>query len=754
MGDKVRIANQKPLARLEVDWTVHPRLARTMHRLAAVIHAIWAAWLRTSVWTRSILVATTVYGVVFSILTALRVYALDAQAYDLGIYHQSMYTTVFNQRFFFNTIDLPSNPSGSVFGVHFSPILLLLLIPYALVPSPLTLTVLQTWAIALAALPLYALGRRVLHSERIAFVLGVVYLLHPATQGVNWYDFHPEAFLPLAVLTGLYFFERREWTVFLVSMALALSTIEAASFLVAALALGFLLSSVWSLKKLHNSVDSKETRALLFLLGLASVWLVLGRAVELALNPRNPYFSGVSGGSGYWSVLGASGLLDVPVRIITNPVHAFAALSYDAPLKIWYILALFGPVLFMPARSLHALFFCVPWMVVALLSNNPPFYSLGDQYPAFVLPFIFYGTVIGIARPSRTFDWFRSHTRPIFARARSISIRTALPPASLTTTIVLLVVASPLGPVGFATYPVGGFPWIGYHERAVDSLYSLIPASASVLTQNNLFPLVSNRANAFFIPIGTLHPPGTSFNSTMGALMASVDYVLADYGTRPNEAAVIYDWANRTDGFGVVGSGDGAVLLQRGSPALALFTPFTRTYEDSSVIVTGGSRVADPLAEDDSALRHSPNETSNFWFGPYAQLSPGVYEVSYRIRVDDPSAGTILDLPVILWPFGLVGTVLESATAGSRTGFDLKLVPGRLVIADLNVDSATVPAKGQYFWLTQSFSVTALGLYEFPGLTGAGSMGLWFDGLRVEQRVAYGSVRVPTTWVIIEWPPG
>ncbi len=196
MGDKVRIANQKPLARLEVDWTVHPRLARTMHRPAAVIHAIWAAWLRTSVWTRSILVATTVYGVVFSILTALRVYALDAQAYDLGIYHQSMYTTVFNQRFFFNTIDLPSNPSGSVFGVHFSPILLLLLIPYALVPSPLTLTVLQTWAIALAALPLYALGRRVLHSERIAFVLGVVYLLHPATQGVNWYDFHPEAFLP------------------------------------------------------------------------------------------------------------------------------------------------------------------------------------------------------------------------------------------------------------------------------------------------------------------------------------------------------------------------------------------------------------------------------------------------------------------------------------------------------------------------------------------------------------------------------
>src|SRR5207244_10309251 len=118
------------------------------------------------------------------------------------------------------------------------------------------------------------------------------------------------------------------------------------------------------------------------------------------------------------------------------------------------------------------------------------------------------------------------------------------------------------------------------------------------------------------------------FNSTMGALMASVDYVLADYGTRPNEAAVIYDWANRTDGFGVVGSGDGAVLLQRGSPALALFTPFARTYEDSSVIVTSGSRVADSLLEGDSAIRDFLNEFSILWFVLCALMGPVVFVVS------------------------------------------------------------------------------------------------------------------------------
>src|SRR2546428_10321718 len=97
-----------------------------------------------------------------------------------------MYTTLFNHRLFFNTIALPSNPSGSVFGVHFSPILLLLLIPYALVPSPLTLTVLQTWAIALAALPLYAMDRRELPSERIAFLLGAADILQSVTPDHKW----------------------------------------------------------------------------------------------------------------------------------------------------------------------------------------------------------------------------------------------------------------------------------------------------------------------------------------------------------------------------------------------------------------------------------------------------------------------------------------------------------------------------------------------------------------------------------------
>src|SRR5712691_296272 len=457
-------------------------------------------------------------------------------------------------------------------------------------------------------------------------------------------------------------------------MGFALSTIELAAFLVAMVATGSLVASSWSVKQSRRTVDWVEARALLLVLGVSAVWLFLGRAVELGLNPQNPYYAGPAG---YWSVLGAPGVLDVPFQFLASPGRAFAALSFDAPVKLWYIVVLFGPVLFLPFRSPRALWFCIPWMAASLLSNNPPFYSIGDQYPAFVLPFIFYGAMMGIARPWRIPARIRSLVRVTFTRAMSPPDRSRLALPLLATTIAFLVVVSPFGPLGVGVYQVGGFPSIGYHERAVDSLYNLIPRSASVLTQNNLFPLVSDRPNSFLIPIGTLNPPGTPFNSTMGAIMGTVDYILSDYQTSASEAAVIYNWTSRFGGFTVIGAGDGAVLLQRGSSALMSFTPFVRSYEDSVVLLQNGSRVADPTAQGGTASLHLRNATSDFWFGPYIQLSPGAYDVSYRLRVDNPAAGPILELPVIEYPLGLVGTIVGSPSTGTRTGFELRLLPGK-----------------------------------------------------------------------------
>src|SRR5437879_2663091 len=85
-------------------------------------------------------------------------------AWDLGVYDQSMYSTVHYGRLFFSTVEWPYTmsvvPAGTQLAVHFSPVLFLLLPIYAVFPSPVTLLVLKTIAVALGAFPVYLMGRR------------------------------------------------------------------------------------------------------------------------------------------------------------------------------------------------------------------------------------------------------------------------------------------------------------------------------------------------------------------------------------------------------------------------------------------------------------------------------------------------------------------------------------------------------------------------------------------------------------------
>src|SRR4030042_823535 len=74
-----------------------------------------------------LLLLLLVYTVFFSSLTILRHWAFETHAWDLGIFTQSLWTTAYGNRFLYHTPELFINPTGSFFGVHFSPLLLGLL---------------------------------------------------------------------------------------------------------------------------------------------------------------------------------------------------------------------------------------------------------------------------------------------------------------------------------------------------------------------------------------------------------------------------------------------------------------------------------------------------------------------------------------------------------------------------------------------------------------------------------------------------
>ncbi|MCJ7469449.1 DUF2079 domain-containing protein, partial [Candidatus Bathyarchaeota archaeon] len=75
--------------------------------------------------------AIGVYTLTFSYFTIMKHYEFRSYAWDLGIFNQSFWTTLYEGRFFYNNVELLVNPSGSFFGIHFSPILFLILPIYA-----------------------------------------------------------------------------------------------------------------------------------------------------------------------------------------------------------------------------------------------------------------------------------------------------------------------------------------------------------------------------------------------------------------------------------------------------------------------------------------------------------------------------------------------------------------------------------------------------------------------------------------------
>ena len=126
-----------------------------------------------------------VYALIFSNLTVFRHYSSKTGAWDLGIFTQSLWTTLNGDGLFYHTCKLFINLSGSFFGVHFSPILFLILPFYWIIPTTETLLVLQPFIVTLAAIPIYRLAEENAGGRIVGLVFALAYLMYPAIHFVN-----------------------------------------------------------------------------------------------------------------------------------------------------------------------------------------------------------------------------------------------------------------------------------------------------------------------------------------------------------------------------------------------------------------------------------------------------------------------------------------------------------------------------------------------------------------------------------------
>lgn len=483
-------------------------------------------------------VAVAVYIVVFCRLTFGLYDRYQMMAFDLGIFDQAAWLISWGQTPFVTVRGI------HLLGDHFSALLYLLAPLYRLWDSPKILLLTQTAALALGALPVYGLARRKTGSAPAALMFGLAYLLYPAMQWSNTYEFHPDTFATPLLLAAFYFLDARRWVWYFAALGPAALTKETAGVSIALVGLYALL--------LNRRVGGATV-----VLGAASVVVALATV---------RYFNGGSP-SPYPLLYAHWGATPPAVAgfLLRHPLAAWDALNV-APHRE-YLLQLLAPLLFLPLLAPEILVLAVPLLLANFLSSDPFMHGIEEHYTASITPFLFAASITGAGRLCR--------------RGGPFVV------AALTVNLALWAFGGTLwGPL--AREPQTIYPVLSADAvREADRILSAIPPHASVSAQMALGPHLSHRAAIHTYPNpfsrnawgGSRHAleeiksiSGAVLDPSLDARIAAapVEYVALCPQTSPFPLSSA-DFVRCTTAllqsraYGLVAVGTGTALLHRGA---------------------------------------------------------------------------------------------------------------------------------------------------------------------------------------------
>lgn len=668
------------------------RFARKLQEM--LIGKIWK--LEVVEWL--LLFIVLIYTTIFSFYGIMKYYSFRSGAWDFGIFAQSI-TSATQGKLFVNNVELYFNPTGSYFGVHFSPILFVMVPFFYLVPRNETIIVLQSIFLASSIIPTYLIAKHCLKSRLPAIVLSVTYLLNPSLQGMNWYDFTPQVFFPLFILSATYFLKKRKLLPFLFFIMMTLMTLEQASYFVVAYA----LYCAWELKKEFRMLFSSKRSVFSFLpivvLAVAVVWMAVSSNLKMAINPNPPQELFATNN---YRILGIDSLWQIPVKALGNPQLLCEAISFDLPSKILYVLLTFAPSCFLAFLSPFALLPSFLWLFLSLLSNWPPYYEIGFQYPAFTLPFVTIATIEGITFLCRMIN--SQSVKKITARISGLLLIVAL---------LLSIFASPLSsffhPGNYEYFRDYGISIPSTLNAEVMETFKMIPNNASVLTTPTLFPYFSNNPNAYVMP--NLDSPSPSlFNKTVKYLTSlKFEYIiLTYYWDKEISDRILNNFISDTERYGLFVQGAGLELYKLGYNK----SPFSITIHfsyDRLSLSEASVTTSDPSSKSGNVLmlRASPRETETVWYGPYIALTPGVYTANFRIKIDNVNVKNAITLDVYS-----------------------DSIPLQIKSVNITGSDFSKPLEWQTFSLNFTLPKRTPDI-EFRGLNAAANLTIWLDYVEV-----------------------
>lgn len=578
---------------------------------------------------RVIYIPILTYAIFFSIYTCYMHYNFKTYAWDLGIFTQSLWTTLNSGKILYSTLEVPyGNPSGNFLGVHFSPILFLILPIYALYQSPQTLLILQSFILALAALPLYWIARDKLNNKLYALAFATTYLLNPALHGVNTFDFHLQIFTPLFILLTIYYIEKGQWIKAIPFIILELITLEFAPIIIFSLGLYFFLirtKKILTEKKDKATIKKLVGPLTLMIIGISSFFLALH--VIATVNPLK-----VGSPHKVWHYWG-SNVYEIIQNAIRNPNEVLIILLTPIE-KPYFVIFLFACALFLPIFAPFETILLIPWLFIAFLSDYQPYYQPYYQYTAFILGQLFVAAIYGFHK------LFLNNKNVSYLKKSQDKIIFAM----LILNILLSFSISPIGVPALTSRGIRPYSITPAadpnHVAELHKILSFIPPEASIATIHEIFPHVCQRLHAYILK---------------WPLDYDVEFILIDVksptfmwvvqGLTPDQIVINL---MREKKYGTFASSDGIMLLKKDYHGpLKYYTPQKVTFNYNDLTPERGKIKWDYTSISKKVITKEPKAPQGYiWYGPYKYFAPGTYKATFVIKTSNESCRLLLDVAI------------------------------------------------------------------------------------------------------------
>ncbi|MGA2911426.1 MAG: DUF2079 domain-containing protein [Candidatus Levyibacteriota bacterium] len=425
----------------------------------------------------ALIILVIFYIVYFTIASFLRYSNFYTGRFDLGNMDQTVWNTIHGR--IFQITDPNGTATISRLAFHADFILILISPLYLIWSNPQMLLLLQSVVLGLGAVFVYLIADSLLRNKNLALAFSVVYLLNPALQFSNLFDFHAVVLGTALLLATFYFYLKRKYLFFLIFAALAGLTKEEVWAVIALFGLAIsarvVLENRLSFKLVRKQVYEIIFGFFIFLVSAFTCYLLIWMIIPL-----------VKGGEhfalAYYSDFGGSAS-DISKNIILMPLKTISIILQ--PQKIQYLFILLIPFGLTSLLSPFYLILALPDLVINLLSSNAQMHEIYYQYTATITPFLVVSAIYAVGFLKKRFP--------------KINIR--------------IIIIYLLGATFISAYFYGPLPGAIHaniamfnhqlaNRKSIDDFLANIPTRYSIAASNNLGSHLSHRRNIYTIPVG------------------------------------------------------------------------------------------------------------------------------------------------------------------------------------------------------------------------------------------------------------